>query len=616
MSSLLSGNSHKDNQHFSRRAFVVGAAQGGILALLGARLGWLQLAEGQHYTMLSDKNRIDMKILAPARGEILDRHGNPLAVNMQNFRVLLTPEQAPSPEAALNKLKDLITLEPTTITQTLNNIKRVAKFTSVEIRDQLTWDDLSKIEAHINDLPGISTDVGTLRTYPLNEASAHITGYVGAPTQDDLRKDRIYGLPGFKIGKTGIERHRNAALEGRSGLSHVEVNVTGREVYELARTPATTGRTLNLTLDKDLQLYVQQRLSKTVSGSATVMDCHTGAIYAMASHPAFDPNLFVQGMSERTWKTLLSTRGHPLTNKAVAGLYPPASTFKMVTALAALKARLISPETEIYCNGHYDYKGQRFHCWKQSGHKFVNLAEALSQSCDTFFYKIAAELGIDAISKTARTLGLGEDFSTILSESRSGLVPDKNWKMGHVGQPWKPGDTILSSIGQGALQATPLQLAVMTARLVNGGRAVEPSLLLNPNVQGKRWKKLPFKHRHLQDVKAGMRAAVNHKKGTAFNARIQEAAMAMGGKTGTAQVKRITASMRAAGIKNEDLPWKQRHHALFVGYAPLHNPRYVCSVVIEHGVSGSSSAAPIAKDILKQAQTLSPHTRTHTKKDR
>lgn len=597
--SLLTNDNIDDKKEFTRRAFIIGAAQGGLLAVLGGRLGWLQLAQGQRYKMLSDKNRIDVKIIAPLRGEILDRHGKSLAINDQNFRVLITPEQAPSPADALQHLKPILNLTDDAIQKALKNIKRVAKFTSVEIKDQLSWEDISKIEVNINELPGISTDIGNIRTYPLKEATAHLVGYVGAPTQDDLNSDRLFSMPGFKIGKTGLERELENELRGKAGLSQVEVNVAGREVHELDRNKAKRGKTQQLTIDLKLQEYVQNRLREHVSGSVVVMNAHSGEIYAMASHPSFDPNLFVRGMPSKTWKELLENPGHPLTNKTIAGQYPPGSTFKMVTALAALKQGVINERTSFNCPGHYDLNEQRFHCWKHSGHGRVNVKDALTQSCDVFFYKIAAEVGIENIAEMARQLGLGQLYENILPQMRSGLVPDKQWKMG-MGQVWHPGDSILTSIGQGSLLATPLQLAVMTARLINGQNKIVPSLLIDkiPAMN----EQLNIPNKHLEIIKHGMDMVINDKKGTAYGSRILDPNQAFGGKTGTAQVKRITLAQRRAGIKNEELPWRQRHHALFVGYAPLDKPDYVCSVVIEHGGGGSAVAAPIAKDILQITQ--------------
>ena len=603
------GLSVSDDEHkktVSRRAFIIGAAQGGVITLLAGRLGWLQLAQGNRYKTLSDKNRIDLKMLAPSRGRILDRMGKELATNTQNFRVLITPERAENPDEALKNLQKLINLGDDEIARAKDTIGKVAKFASVEVTDQLTWEELSTIEVNLPDLPGMSIDVGEIRSYPLGDATAHIVGYVGAPNETEVTRDPVFSLPGFKIGKTGIEKQLDTVMRGKAGLSEVEVNVTGREVRELDRQPSLTGQDITLTIDADLQNYVQTVLAREKSSSAIVMDAQTGAVYALASHPAFDPNLFIKGMSAETWEGLLATPGYPLTNKAVSGQYPPASTFKMVTALAALEEGVIDAKTTFFCPGHYEYGGQKFHCWKTSGHGWVDLKAALAQSCDVYFYEIATKIGIDKIAETARKMGLGEKLGIELGEERAGLVPDKNWKMGYFGEPWKSGESIVASIGQGYLQSTPLQLAAMTARLVNGGKAVAPHLVVHGEGPQQMPKDLKIDPAHLELIKRGMDAVVNNKKGTAYKSRIEEPHMAYGGKTGTAQVKRITAAQRRMGVQNEDLPWKQRHHALFVGYAPLSNPRYICSVVVEHGVGGSKAAAPIARDILRRAQQINP----------
>ncbi len=602
-----------DNQkEFTRRAFLIGAAQGLGLLMLGGRLGWLQIAEGQRYQMMSDKNRIDVKMMPPSRGLIFDRSGNKLAENHKNYRVLITPEQAADPQQALLMLQELVGLSEREIEKALELVRKLAKFSSVEIKDQLSWEDLAKIEVHLPDLPGISIDVGEIRYYPLKESGAHIVGYVGAPTQEDIESNNIYTLPGFKVGKTGIENSQNKSLVGKVGFSHYEVNVQGREIQEIEHQQPLKGESTYLTIDEPLQRFTQERLSSEQSASAVIMDAYSGEIYAMASHPSFDPNLFVRGMSAETWENLLEMRGHPLINKTIAGQYPPASTFKMITGLAALKAGIINAQTHVHCSGSYDYNRQRFHCWKNSGHGSLDLDQALAQSCDTFFYKIATEVGIDRISQTARDFGLGEKFNFGLSGELSGLVPDKNWKMGHFGQSWRPGDTIVSSIGQGSFLATPLQLAVMTARMINGGMAVIPSILRASSAQSPQWQPLEFSRQHLALIKQGMDHVITHPKGTANKSAIPENRYQMGGKTGTAQVRRITASQRAQGVLNQNLPWEDRHHALFVGYAPLRKPRYVCSVVVEHGVGGSAAAAPIARDLMYKTQKIAPATRQIT----
>lgn len=594
---------------FSRRAFVIGALQFAFLGGLGVRLAWLQVSQGQKYKRLSDKNRINMKMLAPSRGQIVDRFGVPLAVNNQNFRVLVVPEQTDNIERSLRHLQNFVELGEEQIRDVIKRAKKSSKFLPLEVKDNLTWEDVAKIEVNLPDLPGLSIDVGEVRSYPYSHSTAHIVGYVGLPSKGELSDSAVLNLPGFKIGKTGIEKRYDENLRGQSGASQVEVNVIGREVRELDRKQSAAGQRVMLTIDAELQRFMQERLSQEQSASAVIMDAHTGAVYGLASYPDFDPNIFTHGLSASAWEELLANAGHPLTNKAIAGQYPPASTFKMVTALAALRAGKISENRKVFCSGHYDFGGDRFHCWKSGGHGSVNIVDALAMSCDTYFYEIATEIGIDNIAATARELGLGSKLSFDLPEESPGLVPDKNWKMGYHGSSWKPGETIVSSIGQGYLQATPLQLAVMTARLVNGGYAVKPWITAyvgDDEKKRKNFPKLDIHKWHLHLLKRGMDKVVNHERGTANKSKILEAAMAMGGKTGTAQVKRITRAQRAAGIKNEDLPWKDRHHALFVGYAPVNKPRYVCCVVVEHGVGGSASAAPLAKDLLLEAQKRNP----------
>ncbi len=595
---------------FTRRAFVIAGLQGALLGVLGGRLAWLQVAKGGQYKTLSDRNRINMRILAPSRGQIVDRYGVPLAVNEQNFRVLIVPEQTENIEISLRKLQETINIPEENIQEVLKDVKKSAKFVPIEVKDDLSWEDISKIEVNLPDLPGMITDIGERRSYPLGPATAHLVGYVGAVDKSEIKEDPVLSLPGFKIGKTGIEKRFDKELRGEKGLSEVEVNVIGREVQELKTEGSTSGERITLTIDGELQRFAQTRLSQDRSASAVVMDAHTGAVYALASYPSFDPNLFTSGISAAAWEELLADPAHPMNNKAISGQYPPASTFKMVTALAGLRAGKVTSRRSSFCKGYYELGKDRFHCWKKGGHGWVGLEEALSGSCDVYFYELAAEIGIDKIAETARMMGLGHKLDFDLSEERPGLVPDKNWKMGYNGKKWQLGETVVASIGQGYLQTTPLQLAVMTARLVNGGYEVKPWLIegdLSPNsAHSKKWPKLDIDPDHLKQIKSGMDRVVNSPKGTAYGSRIQEVGFEMGGKTGTGQVQRITMQQRATGVKNEDLEWKSRHHALFVGYAPLDNPRYVCSVVVEHGIGGSRAAAPLARDIMEEVQRRDP----------
>lgn len=599
---------------FSRRAFVVGAFQAGFLAVLGGRLAWLQTVEGGKYKTLAERNRINLKMMAPARGQIVDRFGVPLAINNQNFRVLIVPEQTDNLEESLRKLKKHIKIDDERIAKVVALAKKTPSYTPLEVADNLEWEEVATVEVNIPDLPGMSIDMGEERHYPFTDSTAHIIGYVGAASKKDqeAENDPLLTLPNFQVGKSGIEKTMDKVLRGKAGSSEVEVNVVGREVRELNALQSREGERVVLTIDAELQRFAQQRLANEKSASAVVMDVHTGAIYALASYPAFDPNYFTGGISHERYEELRSDITLPLINKAVAGQYPPGSTFKMVTALAALEAKVVTQHTTCFCPGYFNFGNSRFHCWKPSGHGTVNVVTALEQSCDTYFYKLASDLGIKRLAEMARRLGLGSKFGMELQEERAGLVPTEEWKRERYGEPWHPGETVIASIGQGYMLSTPMQLAVMTSRLVNGGKAVEPWLTGyagDTPIEHGPWKDLDINPDHLALVMRGMDRVVNDQRGTAYGSRIKTEGMEMGGKTGTAQVKRITKQERAAGIKNETLPWHFRHHALFVGYAPLSNPRYACSVVVEHGVGGSKAAAPVARDLLTMVQERDPATK-------
>lgn len=595
---------------FTRRAFVIGGLQLCVFGALGSRLAWLQIAQSNRYKTLSDDNRINLKIMPPARGLITDRNGILLAENGQNFRAVVVPEQTENLEKALNRLAKLIVLAPEDIQRVLKLAKKSPSFLALEVKDNLQWEEVAKVEVNLPDLPGVSIDVGDVRNYPLGEPTAHLIGYVGAVAKAELTSDPLLTMPDFKIGKSGLEKAFDEKLRGTAGTAEIEVNVVGRAVQELKKSPGKSGDRLKLTIDADLQLYTQDRLAIERSASAVVMDAQTGAVYALASYPAFDPNVFSRGISAELWERLLADPSFPLTNKAVSGQYPPGSTFKMVTAMAALEAGVINEHTTAFCPGHFRLGKILFHCWKPGGHGTVDVRTALEQSCDVFFYTLANNLGIDRLEAMARKLGLGDKLGIGLDEERPGFVPGRKWKATKEDKVWHPGETINSAIGQGYMLTTPLQLATMTARLVNGGRAVKPYLTGfigdQSGAPATEWESLGLKKKYLDIVCQGMDRVTTSQRGTAYASRIQEEGMAMGGKTGTAQVKRITMDERNRGVKNENLPWKFRHHALFVGYAPVEAPRYVCSVVVEHGVGGSKAAAPIAHDLLLKVQQSNP----------
>jgi penicillin-binding protein 2 len=600
-------------KEFSRRAFIIGGAQASLFAILAGRLAWLQVFEQEKFQTLSDKNRISLRLIPAGRGEIMDRFGVPLAINSQNFRAFIVPEQAGDVPATLDKLSKIIPILDNEKKEAVADLPKNRPFTPMLVKENLTWDDMARAELNLPDLPGVSMDEGEIRSYPFGDATAHIIGYVGRVSESEMTKDPIMMIPGFRIGKSGVEKSYDEKLRGTAGQIRAEVNVVGREIRELSHAPAKRGHRLTLSLDADLQMQCQEMLKRERSASAVVMDVDNGEVYALCSHPSFDPNVFSRGIPADLWEELLADETHPLTNKAVAGQYPPGSTFKMVTAMAILEAG-ISPGAHVFCPGYYMLGKTKVHCWKPEGHGSVEVVQALCQSCDTYFYDMSKRIGVDAIAKMARRLGLGSKLDFGIPGEGPGLIPDRAWKMKRYKQQWHQGETLNSAIGQGHTLATPLQLATMTARLVNGGRGVKPLLVRSIEEEGSQipeWPDLNLNQEHLKIVMRGMSAVMNDQRGTAYGARISETGFEIGGKSGTAQVRRITAAMRAAGVKNETLAWKFRHHALFVAYGPIEKPKYATAVIVEHGVGGSKAAAPIARDILLATQKRDPR-RIHT----
>lgn len=605
-------------REFTRRAFLVGLGQTALFTVLAGRLAYLQVVEQEKFKTLSDENRISHRLVTAGRGEIMDRFGVPLAINTQNFRAFLVAEQSKNVSDTLDALGQLIPISQKEKDDVIADVSKHRAFTPILVKENLSYEDMAKVEYNVPDLPGVSVDEGEIRSYPFGEATAHIIGYVGRISEAEIdkaeqegSKDPTMRQPGFRIGKTGVEKKYDQVLRGTAGRISAEVNVVGREIRELEKIPPKKGKRLTLTLDADLQMQCQEMLMRERSAAAVVMDALTGEVYALCSFPSFDPNLFSRGIPADLWEELLSNETNPLTNKAVSGQYPPGSTFKMVTAMAAQKEG-ISADTRVFCPGYYMLGGIKFHCWKAGGHGHINMVGALEQSCDTFFYEMGRRIGVDAIAGMARTLGLGARLDFDIPGEGPGLIPDRAWKARtQKEKTWHQGETLNVAIGQGQVLATPLQLATMTARLVNGGKAVKPVLVRAIEDEGSqipKWDSLGLNAQHLKVVCDGMNAVVNGAHGTAGGSKIREAGYSMAGKTGTAQVQRITLAQRAAGVKNEDLPWRSRHHALFVGYGPVEAPRYVTAVVVEHGVGGSKAAAPIARDILLAAQKRDPRT--------
>jgi penicillin-binding protein 2 len=597
---------------FSRRAVLLGAAQLGLFATLAGRLYYLQVVDADQYALLADENRINHRLLPPARGRIFDRHGATLAQNDPTYRVYVTREQAGDVRATLDRLARLILLPEERIALVLADVARRRPFVPIAVREDLNWTEVARIQIHTPDLPGVTLDAGLVRSYPAGALLAHIVGYVAPVSERELTGDPLLELPEFRTGKNGIEKVYDQALRGRAGLSSFEVNALGREIKELHRQDGEPGRDLTLTIDLDLQRYVHQRLSGEESAAAVVLDVHTGDVLALVSVPTFDPQAFTNGLSREAWRALTGNPRTPLVDKAISGQYPPGSTFKMIVALAALESGLAGPDYEVYCPGSLELGQHTFHCWKRWGHGSLKLVDAIAQSCDVYFYDIARRVGVDAIARMARRFGLGERLEIDLPGERPGLVPDRAWKQATRGVPWQLGETLIVGIGQGYMQATPLQLAVMTARIANGGRAVRPRLV-QPDPQADAAivpapvPPLGVSDWALRFVQQGMFEVVNGARGTARVAALADPEVALAGKTGTSQVRRISRAERQTGVrKNEEKAWEERDHALFVAYAPYRAPRYAVAVVVEHGGSGSQAAAPLARDIVARALELDP----------
>lgn len=591
---------------FTRRAVILGTAKAGLFGLLASRLYYLQVIEADQYKMLADENRMNLRLIAPPRGRILDRRGVPVATNRQNFRVVIIPEQAGSVEATLARLNEIVPVGEHDRTRVLKEASRKRGFVPISVVDNLSWDEFARINVRSSDLPGIQLDVGDTRDYPFGAHMAHAIGYVAPVSEKDLKEgegDPLLELPGFRVGRRGLERSQESLLRGAAGNQRVEVNAFGRVIRELSRTEGRPGDDVTLTLDARLQRFAQRRLQGQ-SGASVVMDIHSGDVLAMASTPSFDPNAFNVGLSTEEWRRLTTNQRKPLTNKSVAGRYPPGSTFKMVVLLAALESGVIGPEHRTFCNGKHQVGNHTFHCWKRWGHGWMNLTESLEQSCDVFYYDISRKVGIDRIAAMAEKLGMGQKLLPDLPGESAGVVPTKLWKEGAIGEPWQIGETLIAGIGQGYLLTTPLQLATMVARLANGTQAVTPNIVVRDQVP---IEPLGISQDALALVRHGMYQVMEGKKGTARKSQIEDERWLMAGKTGTAQVRRITKAERESGVlKNEDLEWRSRDHALFVAYAPYDKPRYAISVLIEHGGSGSTAAAPVARDILEQTLKLDP----------
>lgn len=641
---MKNADDQETRRTLTRRALVLGAAQFVLTGALIVRLHHLQVTESDNYQGLSEDNQFDIVVVPVSRGLVRDRQGRGLAVNRDLFRISVIAERAENLQETLQQLRRLIVHREFDAEPVLRSAaERKNRFQPIVVVDGLSRRDVARIAVRAPYMPGIRIEVGRSRHYPYGESAVHVTGYVAPVSATELSDDPALGLPGARIGKSGIEHFFEAALRGISGRRQVEVNAAGQWIRELPVEDGASGANLTLTLDAELQqqvsLWLERGPARVVprdswsarraldghrrpelglaaghglvnldrggalappeSGAAIVMDIHRGEVLALASTPGFDPNAFNKGLTPRDWNRLLSNRRSPMINKAIAGWYPPGSIFKPIVCLAALERRAVTVDEKVDCRGFMELGDSRFHCWHSAGHGPVNMEEALEQSCDVYFYELARRLGIGPIAEMARRFGFGDTLGVELPGERSGLVPGEEWKQAKYGEPWQEGETLISGIGQGFLLATPLQMVTMMARLANGARAVVPRLVLDEQARSVSFGRLGIPKDHLAVVMRGLWRAVNGYRATAASIRDRQLGFEVAGKTGSVQVRRITEEERRTGkLRNEDLPREQRDHALFVGVAPADRPAYATCVLIEHGGSGGAVAAPIAGEIL------------------
>lgn len=593
--SPLSINDNMRKTMYSRRSMLLGGAQLGVAGLLGARMAWISIAENERWQLLSESNRVQLSLIPPRRGWIVDRAGQPIAMNRSDFRVDLIPDRLQEPDRVIASLVRLLDLPEDEVARIRADLEEAAGYQPVQVADGLEWEQFATVNVRLPELPGVAPLQGYSRYYPAGPAVAHLVGYVGAPSREEFEetRDPVLMVPGFKIGKDMLEKTMEERLRGEPGARRAEVTARGELVRELDTRPDVSGDVLRLTVDAGLQAYAARRLGPE-SGSVVVIDTLTGGILAMTSMPAYNPNSFSDGISHLEWNMLSEDDHVPLRNKTLQGLYPPGSTVKPMNALALL-GQGVDPEDTISCAGRTRIAGGNFHCWRRGGHGTVNMNRAIAQSCDIYFYQMGVRVGMDPIAQTARTLGLGQRFEGLpVPYQYFGTVPDPAWKQRRYGEEWQTYDTVNATIGQGYMLTNPLQLAIMAAR-IGSGRNLMPHLVAAD--AGAPAAPLNFSAEHFGIVRQGMSDVVNG-AGTAGRARLPIDGVQLAGKTGTAQVRRITMAERRRGVRsNASLPWELRDHGLFICYAPTDNPRYAAAVVIEHG-GGSGAAYPVARDVL------------------
>ena len=620
-----SGNTFIKSKLISRRMFLLATAKAIVITGVLGRLISLQINESKKYKTLSDKNRFREWKLAPERGVIKDFFGTDIASNKQVYQIHLIPENTQSIEEVFFRLKGILNLSDKRIFSLKRKIAKQKPWEPIIISDNLNWSEFSRVNLFLNELQGVEPIVSVARVYQDN-SSAHVLGYVSQVSAKDL-KNKSYlkemSVPGMVVGKTGLEKRLDEDIIGEVGFQRYEVNAFGKRIKQIKVDPGKAGKSFKTTLDLEVQKFTSEIL-KDKAASVCVMDIYNGDIISLVSSPSYDPNAFVHGVEQKYWNNLINDGKKPLINKAISGLYPPGSTIKTLVALSALENKIIRPLKTVQCTGKIELFGEKFHCWKKKGHGIMNMRSAIKRSCDVYFYEVARKLGVDRLSETAKKFGLGKKVLQDFSEERSGVVPSTSWKKKYIGKNWYLGETLHSGIGQGYFQSTPIQLCLMTAQIANGGFEIKPRIIFDKTKNNLK-EYLNFKNKNpgqplpqdllvsnfdlkplfknqenIKIIKDAMYSSSNEPGGTSYKSRLENKKFTFAGKTGSSQIKRFTEAQREAEVKQENLDYKDRDHALFIAYAPVSDPKYAISVVVEHGGSGSKAAAPIAKKVIKK----------------
>ena len=585
---------------FNRRTFILFLLKLSLFSAVGWRLYNIQILDSSKYKTMSKKNQIDLEIIFPVRGKIFDRNRVLIAKNEKVYDVYLIPENTKSINNTLNALSQFIDIDFAKRRKVIELSTQVKKFEKIKIFENISWSVLEKIETNKYNLQGIFIAEDYLRVYPYKDNFSHLLGYISKPNQQELALPFISKMPNLDIGKEGLEKSFNPLLVGKAGQREIEVNSNGRIIREISKVDSIRGKEISLSIDLRIQQYAINLLKSHRAGSINVINIKNGEILCMASTPTYDPNKIIQKPNKEYWESILANTLSPLTNRSIQGLYSPGSTFKMIVAIAALKYGIINTETTHSCTGKIGFGNRLYHCWKTNGHGKMNVTDAIKQSCDVFFYEISKKLGIDKIAEVAKDFGLGQSYDISMPNQKTGIVPNKKWKKEKIGESWYAGETLISAIGQGFVLTNPFQLVVMTSIIASDGKMIEPTIIKGNRVSFKTNEKYS---KEIKIIKKAMFKVVNENKGTAFKSRLDDIKFA--GKTGTSQVRRISLSERESDdFREKEQEWKNRDHALFVGYMPYDDPKYSISVIIEHGGSGASTAAPIAKQIFNYINEL------------